>query len=152
MIVLAMMLPRATCVMAVLTFAEHPTGRLALITLAIVFYAVSLPTLATLLHLLQLKSQTECQRLLLWVLFLLLLMLNRVETMRVSCQCLNYRLFMLSHILLMIPTVITVAMLVAEYFLLETFAIKFQAFRSFAIATQLFFTYHIIFLLVNRRW
>jgi len=39
-------------VMAILTFAEHSTRGLVLITLAIVFNAMSLPAFASLLHLL----------------------------------------------------------------------------------------------------
>ena len=72
--------------------------------------------------------------------------------MCVPCQCLDYRLLMFGYVLFMISTVITVAMLVTEDFLLKTFTIQFEAFGSFTITSELLFANHIIFLFIHGRW
>lgn len=121
-------------IVAVLAFAKHPTRHCALVTLAILLYAMCLATFAAFLYLLKLKPQTERERLLLWVLFLFLLIVFCFEAMRISRQCFNNGLFMIGCIFLMIPTIITVTTLITKDFLLKAFTIQLQAFRPFTIA------------------
>lgn len=112
-------------IVTVFTLAKYPAGLPTLITLAILLHTVSFPAFTPFSHILYLKPKTKHHRFLLQVLFLLLL---NIETMRISSQRFNYRLFMPCHIFRMIPTVVTVTVLIAKYLLLETFTIKFQAF------------------------
>lgn len=135
-------------IVTVLTFAKYTTWLSALIALAIFLHAVSFPAFAPFSHVFYLKTQTKHHRFLLWILFLLLF---NIETMRISSQRLNYRLFVSCHVLGMIPTVVTVTVLIAKYLLLETFAIKFQTFWSFTITSDFFLYSELIVLLVNWR-
>lgn len=111
-------------IVTVLTFAKYPTWLSALITLTILLHAVSFPAFAPFSYILDLKPKTKHHRFLFWILFLLLF---NIETMRISSQRFNYRLFMPCHVFRMVSAVVTVAVLIAKYFLLETFAIQFQA-------------------------
>lgn len=138
MVVLPMVLSGAACVMTVLTLTKYSTRRLVLVALTIVFYTMRFSALATLLNFLKFESQTECQVFLLWILFLFLWMVNCIKSMCVSGQRLNDCLLMFGHVFLMIATIVAVAIFVAEYFLLETFTIKFEAFGAFTVAAELF--------------
>ena len=61
------------------------------------------------------------------VFFLLLSVVDRVKPVSVTGQRLDYCLFVFCHVLLMVAAVVAVAVLVAKYFFLETFAVQFQA-------------------------
>ena len=152
MIVLSMVLTGTACIVAVFTFAKHSTWCLILVAFTIVFYTVRFSAFTSFFHLLQFKAQTKSKRFLLRILFLLFRMILCIKSMRSSRQRLNNGLFMLSYILLMISTIITVAMLVTEYFLLETFTIQFETFWSFAITTNFSLCDHVVLLLVHRWW
>ena len=135
-------------IVTVFTLAKYPARLPTLITLAILLHTVSFPTFTSFSYILNLKPKTKHHRFLLEVLFLLLF---NIETMRISPQRFNYRLLMPCHIFRMIPTVVTVTVLIAKYLLLKTFTIKFQALWSFAITSDFFLYSELIVLLVNWR-
>lgn len=147
-VVEVVILPMHGRVVTVFTLAEHPATHAALAAFAVFLDTVSFSALASLLHLLDLKPQTECVFLLL-ILFLLFFLVHRLEPMRVPGQRLDDRLLVLCGVLLVIAAVVAVAVLVAEYLLLETFAVQLQAFRPFAVAPKLALTHHVVIFLVN---
>ena len=122
-------------VKTILTSTKKPTKLSTIITLTVFFYTMSFLTFTSFFNFFDFDSKTESLFCFIDVLAILLIL----ESSSISCQSWNYSLFMLFSILMCISTIIAFTILSAIKLFLETFAIKFQTFRSFTIAPKRFF-------------
>lgn len=103
---------------------------------------MSFATFTPFFDLLNLKAKAECL-----LLRILSLLLFNFEAMCIPGKGLNDCLFMFSNILTMISAIMTITVLITEYFFLKAFTVQLQTLWSFAVASYFFLSNHYVFLL-----